>query len=138
MKSHSLTDCATRILVVDDEKPLRDILELTLNSDGFQVVTAANGNEAIELARMMRFDLVITDLIMPEKEGIETIMELRALAPGIKIIAMSGGQPGGTGDFLPLAKTLGAVALLKKPFDRETFIGTVKTVVNTRQLQLAH
>jgi CheY-like chemotaxis protein len=126
MKSLPATACATRILVVDDEKPVRDIIAYTLCNEGYQVVAAANGNEAMDLARMMRFDLVITDMVMPEKEGIETIMELRAQAPGIRIIAMSGGQPGEAGDFLPLAKTLGAVAVLRKPFDMETFLGTVK------------
>lgn len=129
MNSITSAGSAKRILVVDDEKSWRDVLEYTLSLDGFQVLTAADGQEAVGLARMMRFDLVITDMIMPRKEGIETIMELRALSPGIRIIAMSGGLSGGTGDFLPLAKTLGASAVLRKPFERQEFIDTVRSVL---------
>ena len=120
---------AKRILVVDDEKPIRDILEHALTASGFHVRTAADGFEALSLARHHQFDLVITDMVMPGKEGIETILELRRTAPGIKIIAMSGGQSTGTGDFLPLAKTLGASAVLKKPFNQETFFNSVRGVL---------
>lgn len=105
---------------------MRDVLEIALGNGGFQVVTAADGHEALALAKLMHFDLVITDLIMPGMEGIETIMELRALAPEIKIIAISGGPPGGRGDSLSLAHSLGASAVLKKPFNREIFITTVR------------
>ncbi len=136
MNSLPTPGCAKRILVVDDEKPLRDVLEYTLNNEGYQVLTAADGIEAVNLAKMMRFDLVITDMIMPGKEGIETIMELRALYPAIRIIAMSGGQPGGTGDFLPLARTLGAAAVLKKPFARDAFLETVQSVIEPSRRQL--
>lgn len=115
-----------RILVVEDEKPMRDILEIALGNGGFQVVTATDGNEALALAKLMHFDLVVTDMIMPGMEGIETIMELRAFAPDIKIIAISGGPPGGSGDVLLLAKSLGASAVLRKPFNREIFIDAVR------------
>jgi DNA-binding response OmpR family regulator len=129
MNSHTSGGSAQRVLVVDDEKPWRDVLEYTLSEDGFEVLTAADGNEALDLAKDMRFDLVITDMIMPRKEGIETIMELRALTPGIKIIAMSGGVSGGTGDFLPLAKTLGAATVLRKPFGRQQFVDAVHAIL---------
>jgi len=128
---------AKRILVVDDEKPIRDILEHALTSSGFHVHTAADGFEALSLARHHRFDLVITDMVMPGKDGIETIMELRRTLPGIKIIAMSGGQSTGSGDFLPLAKTLGASAVLKKPFNRETFFDSVRGVLEPGEALLA-
>jgi DNA-binding response OmpR family regulator len=125
-----------RILVVDDEKPLRDILQLTLRCEGFEVMTAANGNEAMELVRTMPFDLVVTDIMMPGKDGIETIIELRALNRELKIIAMSGGQAGGTVDFLPLATTLGVSAVLKKPFESEQFINTLRAVLEQDPRQL--
>jgi CheY-like chemotaxis protein len=125
-----------RVLVVEDEKPMRDVLEITLGNGGFQVVTAVDGGEAINLARLMHFDLVITDMIMPGIEGIETIMALLAHDPGIKIIAMSGVLPGAKGDFLPLAKSLGAAAVVRKPFDRESFIGTVHGVLEHHERRL--
>jgi DNA-binding response OmpR family regulator len=126
-----------RILVVDDEKPLRDILKLTLSCEGYEVLTAADGNEAMELARSMPFDLVVTDIMMPGKDGIETIIELRALNRELKIIAMSGGQPGGTVDFLPLATSLGVSAVLKKPFESEQFINTLRAVLEEDPRQLS-
>lgn len=126
-----------RILVVDDEKPMRDILELTLSCEGYAVLTAANGNEAMELARSMPFDLVITDIMMPGKDGIETIIELRALNEELKIIAMSGGKPGGTVDFLPLATTLGVSAVLRKPFESAHFINTLREVLEQDPRQLS-
>jgi two-component system, cell cycle response regulator len=125
MTTSAFTASSKRILVVEDEKPMRDILEITLGNAGFQVVTATDGNEALALARMMRFDLVITDMIMLGMTGVETITELLVIAPGIKIIAMSGGLPGGERDVLPLAQSLGAAAVLRKPFNRESFIATV-------------
>lgn len=123
--------------MVEDEKPMRDVLEVTLGNGGFQVVTAVDGSEAVSLARLMHFDLVITDMIMPGLEGIETIMALLAHDPGVKIIAISGVLPGAKGDLLPLAKSLGAAAVLRKPFDRENFIGTVHGVLGQNQRQLA-
>ena len=129
MNSLPPSGSSKRILVVEDEKPMRDVLEIALANGGFQVVTASDGREAVNLARLMHFDLVVTDMIMPGIEGIETIMTLLAHDPKIKIIAISGVLPGAKGDFLPLAKSLGASAVLRKPFDRENFITTVRGVL---------
>jgi DNA-binding NtrC family response regulator len=125
-----------RILVVEDEKPMRDVLEIALGNGGFQVVTAVDGGEAMNLARLMHFDLVITNMILPGIEGIETIMTLLAHDPQIKIIAMSGVLPGAKGDFLPLAKSLGAAAVLRKPLNHESFIDTVHRVLGQTELKL--
>ncbi|MES2921492.1 MAG: response regulator [Verrucomicrobiota bacterium] len=125
-----------RILVVEDEKPMRDVLEIALGTGGFQVITAIDGSEAMSLARLMHFDLVIADMVMPGIAGIETIMSLLAYDPGMKIIAMSGALPGAKGDFLPLAKSLGAAAVLRKPFDRESFIGTVHGVLEHNERRM--
>lgn len=108
---------------------MRDVLEIALGNGGFHVVTASDGQEAINLVRLMHFDLVITDMIMPGIEGIETIMTLLAHDPQIRIIAISGVPQGAKGDFLPLAKSLGASAVLRKPFDRENFMTTVRGVI---------
>lgn len=118
-----------RILVVEDDKFMREVLEMALGNHGFQVESAADGAAALDLVRLMHFDLVITDLIMPGMAGIETIMALLAYEPEIKIIAISGAQPGDKRDFLPLAKSLGAMAVLRKPFDRDHFIATVRGVI---------
>lgn len=126
-----------RILVVDDEKPMRNILELMLRGEGYEVLAAADGNEAMELARTIHFDLVVTDIMMPGKDGIETIRELLALDREMKIIAMSGGQPGGTGDFLILATTLGASAVLRKPFGRDDFVNTLRAVLEQKPRQIS-
>lgn len=104
---------------------MRDVLEIALGNGGFQVVTASDGHEALALVKLMHFDLVITDLVMPGMERIETIAKLRALAPEIKIIAICE-PPGGSGDVLPLAQSLGVSAVLKKPFNRKNFIATVR------------
>lgn len=137
MNSFPSSGSIKRVLVVEDEKPMREVLEMALANSGFQVVSAVNGGEAISLARLMHFDLVITDMIMPGIEGIETIMALLAHDPGIKIIAISGVLPGAKGDFLPLAKSLGAAAVLRKPFERESLISTVHGVLGHSERRLA-
>lgn len=118
-----------RILLVDDEESIREILEHALSMEGFDVETATNGNEALDLARKSQFDLVITDMIMPGMEGIEAIMGLRALDNKLKIIAISGGSFSGTGDYLPLARKLGASEVLHKPFDCQSLLDTVRLVL---------
>ena len=128
---------AKRILVVEDDMLMREVLEIALANGGFQVVPAAGGAEAVDLARLMHFDLVITDMIMPGMAGIETIMALLAQDPGVKIVAISGVQAGSKRDFLPLAKSLGASAILRKPFDRETLITTVRSVIFQEARRLA-
>jgi CheY-like chemotaxis protein len=104
------------ILLVDDNADLLKLQSEFLRCSGHHVKTASNGNEAISLTKDHRFDLVITDLIMPEKEGIETILELRRSYPGIKIIAISGGGRAGARDHLAIAKGVGALHTLAKPF----------------------
>jgi CheY-like chemotaxis protein len=117
---------ASRILLVDDEPAILEVLRQALLAEGFEVEIAANGNEAVQRARHQCFDLVLTDLIMPEMDGIQTMLELRAVHPGIRIIAMSGGMLSGGGDFLPLARQLGARTVLRKPFEYRVFMESVR------------
>ncbi len=117
---------AKRILVVDDEPAILLLLEHLLAADGYEVVTAPNGDQAHHLARTQWFDLFLIDLIMPCKDGIETILNLRTFRRSAPIIAMSGGY-GGARSCLPLAGMLGACGTLAKPFDRDTLLGTVRT-----------
>jgi DNA-binding NtrC family response regulator len=112
-----------RILVVDDEPSMRDLVALVLELDQHQVVTAGDGNAALSEIEKGVFDLVITDLVMPDLEGIETIMTLRKMRPTLKLIAMSGGGFGRAGDYLEMARTLA------KPFTNDMLLKTVREVL---------
>jgi len=119
---------AARILVADDEAGVRGFLRAALEMGGYEVIEAADGNQALRLARVGRVDLVITDLIMPDKEGIETIQALRKELPGIAIIAISGAFGG---RYLKAAQRLGANAALGKPIRAELLLATVAAVLNS-------
>lgn len=106
----------SRILVVDDEDIIRKYLQLTLEQLGYVVMVACNGQEALAHLQRESVDLILTDLIMPEKEGMETIEEVRKLYPKIKIIAMSGGGRIDAFDYLRVAKKMGADLVMEKPF----------------------
>jgi CheY-like chemotaxis protein len=118
-----------KILLVDDNEPFRRMLCRMLEGAGFSVVVAGDGVVALSLFRQQPFDLVITDLIMPEKEGLETILELRKLKGNVKIIAMSGGGRVDAGDYLPLAIAFGAARTLAKPFLAGEFLAAVAEVL---------
>lgn len=110
------------ILVVDDDASVCDMLSVVLTTKGYQVSKAADGVAAVAIVEGGGVDLVVTDLLMPRKEGIETIMELRAISPSLKIIAISGGLPGDSGHLLKMASCLGADRVLHKPFPMATFV----------------
>src|ERR1051325_10147742 len=105
-----------RVLLVDDDEPFRKMLRLTLTKLGYEVIDAANGREAVQLHELLPADVMITDLIMPEREGLEIIMELHRHQPALKIIAMSGGGRINAKDFLVIAKAFGASRTFTKPF----------------------
>lgn len=115
----------TRILVVDDEELARFTLREVLESAGYDVAEAKNGRECVERQRATPFDLIVTDIIMPEKEGVETIIELRHDFPKLKIIAISGGGRTHNLDFLKLARQYGADAILAKPFTDDQLLEAV-------------
>ena len=125
------TAIQVNVLVVDDDKCTREILRMMLMSEGFAVQTAENGVQALKLLPTHDFGLVITDLFMPEKDGIETIREIRMTHPELKIIAISGGVSGIGKECLAVTKHLGASATLKKPFDHETLLEAVQTVLSS-------
>jgi CheY-like chemotaxis protein len=105
------------ILVIDDDALVREALTLILERKGYEVACAADGKQGLKAFRSRRPDLVISDIVMPEMEGIEAIMELRILSHSCPIIAISGGGRFGKADFLSVAKQLGATATLNKPFE---------------------
>jgi DNA-binding NtrC family response regulator len=119
----------TKILVIEDEDSFRNVLVKMLTKAGYEVRQAGDGNQALTVCEEFKPDLVLTDIIMPDKEGLETIQELMEVSPGIRIIAMSGGGRFGPDSYLPLAEKLGAKATLQKPFMREDLLDTVKSVL---------
>ena len=118
------------ILIIDDEASIRNLLTKILNRAGYETICAADGKEGLKLQNQTPADLVITDLIMPEKDGIETIMELRKDFPDVKIIAMSGGGRIEPKTYLNIAKNLGATRSFKKPFDQKELLATIDLITN--------
>ena len=118
-----------RILVIEDDVEVRKVIRRILEKNGHQVIEAANGKDGISKYRQDPTDLIITDIIMPEKEGIETIGELRKDFPNVKIIAVSGGGRIKSGDYLVLAQKIGAMRTLAKPFEWDTFVGTINELL---------
>src|SRR5688572_22241888 len=125
------------ILLVDDDEQLRPMLKLMLEAAGHEVQDARNGKEALKIIGVKEMDLVVTDLVMPEKEGLETIKEIRRTYPGIKIIAMSGVDPNGTQSYLELARKLGAHHTLCKPFSELDMLESIQMVMSGESLRQA-
>jgi len=117
------------ILLIDDDNLLRGLLRINLEEAGYTVTEARDGKEGLALQAQSPADLVLTDLIMPEKEGVETIIELRKKHPKVKIIAMSGGGRGSATDYLQTARKLGAARTLCKPFTDEELLAAIQEVL---------
>jgi CheY-like chemotaxis protein len=113
------------ILLIDDDDVFRSMLSQTLAHFGHQVTQARNGKEGLKFLERESVDLVITDIVMPEKEGVEVLMELREQRPALKIIVISGGGPGSAEGYLGIAKLLGASAALAKPFSNEALLTAI-------------
>lgn len=117
------------ILVIDDDQPVRQSMEIVLQMYGFDVLTASDGDEGLRAYREHVPAAVITDIMMPGTDGIETIREIRREFPDAKIIAMSGGGRVGNTDFVALALKLGADCGIHKPFDIEKPIELLRTLL---------
>jgi DNA-binding response OmpR family regulator len=118
------------ILVIDDDEMVRGLLRRVLEREGYEVIEAGDGDEGLTKYRNRPADLVVTDVIMPGKEGIETIRELLGEYPDAKIIAISGGGrslPQKT--FLGIAEHLGAIKTFSKPLNMASFIAAVKELI---------
>jgi DNA-binding NtrC family response regulator len=118
-----------RILLIDDDHHILLMIKKMLERVGYEVDLASNGNEGLELFQEMPADLVITDIIMPEKEGLETIREMKRLQPDLKIIAMSGGGKISADNYLETAKIFGASMVLEKPFSQKTMVSAVNKLM---------
>ena len=110
-----------KVLIVDDEAPVRKMVSSMLKNSDIDIQEASNGNEALTIINDADIDLIITDIVMPEKHGIDLIMEIKKLFPELPVIAISGGG-GVTGrfDYLEIAKVVGAENILKKPISADT------------------
>ncbi len=106
-----------KILVIDDDPLVRSTVARVLRHRGYEAVLAEDGHKGLKLFQSEAPDVVVTDIIMPDREGIETIREMRAVRPDVKIIAISGGGRLGNLDLLAMAKKLGADEIVAKPFD---------------------
>jgi len=115
------------VLVVDDEQNIRDVLKRALENKGHEVIVARNGIEGNDMYLKHNPDVVILDIIMPEQEGIETLMKLKAVDKNVKIIAVSGGGMGSAENYLDNALKLGAKAAYEKPVN----IGELTNKVNS-------
>ncbi len=122
----------TRVLIIDDDPDQRKTLRLCLQMHGYAVEEAANGRLGLELQRRRPCDVVVTDLFMPEKDGIETIPELRLEYPSVPIIAVSGVTSRTGADFLRVAEELGAERTFRKPFATEELIDTIRGFTERR------
>ncbi|MGE0652756.1 MAG: response regulator transcription factor [Alphaproteobacteria bacterium] len=119
-----------RILIIDDDDVLRGAIAQALDDAGFATRGAPDGEQGIAEFRKAPSDLVITDILMPTKEGIETIRELRRLSSGVGIIAMSGGGSMLKTSYLDVARQLGANAILQKPFRMRALLDAVDTCLD--------
>jgi len=119
-----------RVLVIDDDPTIRSLVAGLLESRGHSFVQAVDGRAGIVLFSKENFDLVVTDIVMPEQEGIETITAIRRANRTVPILAISGSSTiGGSGDYLRAAAALGASATLQKPFGPDDFVDAVEKLL---------
>ncbi len=124
---------AKRILVIDDAPTALDLLRRILESEGYEVELAANGQDGVELFRRQACDLVITDMVMPVKDGLQTIMELREQAPELPVIAISGGGAISKERYLTVAGYLDGVIAIAKPFTVEALVTAVAELLGDEE-----
>lgn len=117
------------ILIIDDDIQFRTMLRKMIERNGYEVIEASDGKEGVKLYWKKPTDLIITDLIMPEKDGIETIQELKKDFPDIKIIAISGGGRLGPQDYLHLAKMFGSQRTLTKPIELSVILKAIEEIL---------
>jgi len=119
-----------KILLVDDEEAIRKMVRAILGDELYEFAEAGNGLDAQAVLEKQKFDLVITDVIMPDCDGIELVMAVRRKLPDIKVIVMSGGGRVRAGHYLDLAGKLGAARVFEKPFDTAALRNTVQELLN--------
>lgn len=123
------------ILVIDDDAPIRKLIRRILAPLDIDVFEAANGREGLEICREKTPGIIITDIVMPEKEGIETIFELKKLNPDLEIIAISGGGKLEPFGYLDLAEKMGAKYTLSKPIETQKLLEIVTKIIESFQMR---
>ena len=120
-----------RILVIDDNDEFKKMTCEILKSEGYEVLSASSGKDGVKLCRGQPVDLIVTDLLMPDMDGIETIRELRSTSPDSKVIVVSGGGTAGSGDeYLESVQVMFDIKhTFSKPFDMDQFLQAVKELV---------
>jgi DNA-binding response OmpR family regulator len=121
------------ILIVEDDRDLREMLRTSLVRRKYTVLEASNGKDAISRFKPAVVDLVITDIIMPDEDGLKVIMQLKELKPGLKIIAISGGGKAGPGNYLNLARALGADEIFPKPFSLTNLLSRIDVILGNEK-----
>jgi len=127
-KDGRLRPKGAKVLVIDDEEGIRNVLKRTLTAVGFDVVSAETGEEGTNVFRRERVDVVVVDMVLPKKDGVETIMDIRRGFPQAKFIAMSGEK---NSEMLGLAEKVGAQMRLTKPFTRQQLLGAIDEVLRS-------
>ena len=118
-----------RILIIDDNEEIRRLLRRVLESASHEVLEAGDGAEGLKCIGSQQMDLVITDIFMPEKDGLEMLREMRKTHPGMKVIAMSGGGQLGNMDILRMARSFGAFRVMAKPFNFREMLQAVSAAL---------
>ncbi len=121
----------THILIIDDDEQILTMLSQVLAKEGYEITTAIDGRQGIELYKEIRADLVITDIVMPDMEGLEAIRKLRKENNDIKIIALSGGGFVDPDEYLKIAKQFGAKYAFAKPVDLKKLKTTIKELLKS-------
>jgi len=121
------------ILIIEDDRDLREMLRSALLRKDYTVLEADNGKEALINFKPGVTDLVVTDLLMPEEDGLKVIMQMREMKPEIKVIAISGGGKAGPGSYLDMAKALGADSVFPKPFSVNDLVNRIDDLLHIEQ-----
>lgn len=118
------------ILVADDDDAIREMIRGVLEISGYRVMCARNGSEGIKLLGQHEFACILSDMLMPERDGLELLMEARKRKPGTPIVVMSGGGHMPVDFYFKVARNLGAMAVLDKPFGRTSLIAAVQSAMS--------
>ncbi len=119
----------SHILIIDDDMHIRELICIMLEGEGHTVAQAEDGIIGLNMVKEGNYDLIITDIIMPNQEGIETIVQIRSFSPDIKILAISGGGRIGSSNYLTLAENFGVNKTLAKPFYHKDFVKCIKELL---------
>jgi len=117
------------VLIIDDDPQIRELWRDVLQEEGLRVLDAPSGVDGVQVAKDHAVDLVVTDILMPDKDGIETLREIKAEQPALKVVVVSGGGVTMQPTFLNVAKKFGADATLQKPVDIGEFCSVVKQLL---------